>query len=164
MCLCSCPHPKMHSWQGSPCWEDFALLFWVSYGWVGVQAICSIRVILKWNTFNKEPMVCDLFWFQAEDSGISLQWFFFPLLGPLYRGHQVPVKPNQLQLRLSDTYRGAAPEFSHVLPSLCGIPLLPFQSTFGACWTVLTDGSCSGQQSSPSLLVFKKYLCLVQRV
>lgn len=102
--------------------------------------------------------------FRQRTLELSLQWFFFLFLGPLYCGHRVPVKPNQLQLGLSDSYRGAAPEFSHVLPSLCGIPLLPLQSTFGACWTVLTDGSCSGHQASPSLLVFKKYLCLVQRM
>lgn len=141
--------------------EDYVLLFWVSGGWVGVQAICSVRVVLKWNTFNKEPVVCDLFWFQAGDSGISLQRFFFLLsLGPLCCEHRVPIKPNRLQVGPSDGYRGAAPKFSHVLPSYCGIPLLPFQSPLGACWAVSTDGSCSGHQASPSLLVFKKYWCL----
>lgn len=91
MCKCAyvavlirnCSHNKAAGVEGS------ALLFWVSGGWVGVQAVCCLRGILKWKILNGEPTVRVFSRFQLGDSGVTLPQYFSLWLGPSCCRHRV---------------------------------------------------------------------------
>lgn len=91
MCKCAyvavliknCSHNEAAGGAGS------VLLFWVSGGRVGVQAVCCLRGILKWKSFNGEPTVPVFSRFQLGDSGVTLLQYFSLCSGPSCCRHRV---------------------------------------------------------------------------